>query len=557
MVYRLVGTRWFFLAFGLCLFVLGLFGGCAPSPRADHGDADTVAAKSAEHVKGHRADDVEKKKRQAKKRPVSQTDGQKTSPSEAAQNTPPIKTSKQWRPPRYVEIDAKVLNRAGIRRLDGKHLALYTDLPSSRAVDELPAVFDKAFPGWCEYFGLDAAKHEDWRVTCFLMKEKGPFERLDLMPIGVPLFRHGYSQGDRLWLYEQPSDYYRRHLLLHEGTHVFMNMLLGGCGPPWYMEGTAELLATHRYEDGRLELGFFPSARGQVPMWGRTKIVADAIAAGRGKSFDDVLGYGTTAHLDQEPYGWCWATAVLLDRHPRYQKRFRRLHENVLDSDFNESFRQLIGDDWPDLAAEWQAFVAELDFGHDFDRETIRLKPAEPLPPGGKTVWVEAGLGWQNSGVLLRGGRKYRLTATGRYQVADKLVEARIDSQRRATNGSPASRQNDSETPINYARNKKIWWCEPGGITIRYYRGRPLGMLLGVVYPRKNPGAAGNAAQIDGNGDAGTRNPFLKPTAIGLGATLSPREDGVLLLKINDPPAELHDNAGRLQVRIKATGLTD
>ena len=500
------------IALGLCLLMLCLFSRCAPSQQADRDDADTVAAKLVKPA--------EKEKRRAQERPLAKTDGQPAIPAEPAQKSSLKKTAKRRRPPRHMEIDAKALNKAGIRRLDGKHLTLYTDLPSSRAVDELPAVFDKAFPGWCEYFGLDAAKHEDWRVTCFLMKEKGPFERLDLMPIGVPLFRHGYSQGDRLWLYEQPSDYYRRHLLLHEGTHVFMNMLLGGCGPPWYMEGMAEFLGTHRLEDGRLELGFFPSDRGQVPMWGRTKIVADAIAAGREKSFDEVLGYGPTAHLDQEPYGWCWATAVLLDRHPRYQSRFRQLHENVLSADFNERFRRLIGDDWPDLLAQWQAFVAEIDYGHDFDRETIRLKEAEPLSPGGKTVRVEAGRGWQNSGVLLRGGQKYRFTATGRYQVGD--------------------------TP-------KSWWCEPGGVTIRYYRGRPLGMLLGVVYPQKNPDGANRDVDMAAIGE----NPFLKPIAIGLRATISPRKDGVLLLKINESSSELHDNAGCLQLRIEPTGLTD
>ena len=47
--------------------------------------------------------------------------------------------------------------------------------------------------------------------------------------------------GAELWLHDQPTAYYRRHLLLHEGTHVFMASFLGGCGPGWYMEGTAEL----------------------------------------------------------------------------------------------------------------------------------------------------------------------------------------------------------------------------------------------------------------------------------------------------------------------------
>ena len=51
------------------------------------------------------------------------------------------------RPPQH---DVARLADAGIRRLTGKHLTLYTDLPTQREVDELPEVFDRAVPQWCE-----------------------------------------------------------------------------------------------------------------------------------------------------------------------------------------------------------------------------------------------------------------------------------------------------------------------------------------------------------------------------------------------------------------------
>src|SRR5664279_4771397 len=43
--------------------------------------------------------------------------------------------------------DARI-KAAGIRKLSGEHLTLYTDLPSTRAVDELPALFDQAYSQW-------------------------------------------------------------------------------------------------------------------------------------------------------------------------------------------------------------------------------------------------------------------------------------------------------------------------------------------------------------------------------------------------------------------------
>ena len=123
---------------------------------------------------------------------------------------------------------------AGIRKVPGRRLTLYTDL-SGRNIDELPAVFEQAFPLWCAYFGVKQSDHSGWHMTGFLMKDKARFAQAGLLPGDLPPFLHGYSRGQLLWLYEQPSEYYRRHLLLHEGTHGFMLTILGSGGPPWYM----------------------------------------------------------------------------------------------------------------------------------------------------------------------------------------------------------------------------------------------------------------------------------------------------------------------------------
>ena len=51
-------------------------------------------------------------------------------------------------------------------------------------------------------------------------------------------------------------------------------------------------------------------------MWGRIKIVRDDFAARRAKTLRGVFEYGPQAHREVGPYGWCWAAAVFLDRHP-------------------------------------------------------------------------------------------------------------------------------------------------------------------------------------------------------------------------------------------------
>jgi hypothetical protein len=158
--------------------------------------------------------------------------------------------------------------------------------------------------------------------------------------------------------------------------------------------------------------------------------------------------------------------------------------------------------------------VANMEYGYDLVRSAVEFTPGKPLThnsprplgegQGVRAFTIAADRGWQNSGLRLEGGRKYRLTASGRYQVA---------------------------------KEPKIWWCEPGGVTIRYYQGRPLGILLAAVRPDQPA--------------AGSTSALLKPTVIGLGTTLSPPESGTLFLKINDSAGELDDNAGELKVEVR------
>lgn len=402
-----------------------------------------------------------------------------------------------------LQVDDARAAAAGIRKLSSRRLTLYTDLPVDEEIERLPQVFDLAFGQWCEYFHIDKAKHADWNMTGFLMKDGARFRRAGLLPGGLPPFKHGFARNHELWLYEQPSAYYRRHLLLHEGTHGFMNTILGACGPPWYMEGLAELLSTHRWHDGRLRLNYMPTSREEVPYWGRVKIIKDALAENRAKHLINVLEYSASAHQETEPYAWCWAVATLLDKHPRYRDRFRLLYKDVLKPDFTDRFFRLMKDDWQQLSEEWQVMVAGLEYGYDVGRSAVDFTPGKALPTSGGLVTVAADRGWQNSGLRLEGGVAYRLTASGRYVVAQK---------------------------------PQPWVCEPGGVSIRYYRGRPLGLLIAALRP-DDPADDGFSA-------------LQRSAVVGLETTLTPNETGTLYLKINDSAAELDDNTGELKVEI-------
>jgi hypothetical protein len=394
---------------------------------------------------------------------------------------------------------------AGIRQLASKHLTLFTDLPSSPEVDALPALFDQAFGQWCGYFSVDAEQHADWHVRAYLMKSRERFQAAGLLPADLPGFFNGYARPDQIWLRDQTSIYYRRHLLLHEGTHSFMLALVGGMGPPWFAEGVAELLATHRLEDGKLALNYFPRYRDEVPKLGRIEIVQTRYAAHRALSLARMLASDNRAQQENQWYGWCWAAAAFLDGHPRYQARFRQMHKLVGDSGdlFNQQVMKIFADDWTRLNEEWQLFVANLDYGYDFRKMDVEFTAGKPLGDAGQTISIAADRSWQPSGVRLEAGQSYRLRAAGRYQVANE---------------------------------PRPWWCEPGGVTIRYYHAQPLGILLAAI----------RADEVNVQSPSG----LLKPIVVGLGITLKAQQAGTLYLRINDSAGSLGDNAGSLSVEI-------
>ncbi len=404
------------------------------------------------------------------------------------------------------------MQAAGIRAVAGRHLTLHTDLPPSPAVDELPRVFDAALAQWAAYFEVDPASLGAWRMQGFLMRDAARFRTAGLLPEQVPSFKNGYCHFPDLWLFDQSNDYNRRHLLLHEGTHGFMTSQFGGVGATWFAEGMAELLATHRWTEGRLTLGIMPRNRDEVPDLGRVKLVRDAVVAGRRATLDEVLNTAPSAHLPNETYAWCWALTTLLDGAPSYRSRFRELRKQAADARFNDRFHAAFANDLPVLRRQWLVFTDGLEFGSDAARTAIDFTPGTALPTVGAKLTIAADRGWQNGGVRIEAGKSYRLHASGRYQIAE------------STDASGA---------------KQPWPCEPGGVSIRYYRGRPLGRLLAAVEP--------DAAT------PGELPAMLSPIDVGLETTLLPKTSGTLYLRVNDSDGELADNAGTMTVEVVET----
>ncbi len=402
------------------------------------------------------------------------------------------------------EVDPARLAAANLRSREGKYIKVITDLPEGLEADQLTEVFDMAVPLWADYFAVGLDVLDKWQVTACVIRSKERFENAGLIPADLPSFENGYQRGYWLWINDQPSDYYRRHLLLHEGVHAFMQSVLGGTGPPWYREGMAELLATHRLSGNNLIVGYMPRAKAEVPHWGRIKLLQDEFRNNRAKMLVEVMELRADEAFNVKSYAWCWAATAFLDGHPSYRYKFRRMRSDVREQSgaFSSYLRRQFAGQLREMDEQWQLFIADIDFGYDFQRNAVEYGPGSELPTGGKLVKIAADRGWQSTGVRLEAGQRYELSAEGQIQIAQR---------------------------------PEVWVSEANGITLKYHAGLPLGLLVGNVrLDKPRPGMAN----------------LGRPIPVGIGTTVTPAASGTLYLKVNDSAAALADNAGEYLVRI-------
>lgn len=401
----------------------------------------------------------------------------------------------------------------GLLQLESVHLRLITDMPISEPIESLPRIFDQAMSQWRERFDVDIAQTREVIVTAYLMVDRSRFIQLKLMPPQLESFRHGYQLDDCLYLTDQPSDYYRRHLLLHEGTHWFLWKFLKGNGPPWYSEGICELLGTHLWENQQLRLGVIPEHRDSFPYWGRLKLIRESIDNKTAPSLNAILNFSDTAHRTDEPYAWSWAAMVFFSNHPQYQKMLRRLAQPPLDysNRITVDLKRELNANWSIVDAEWRLFLSELDYGYLPINSLVDLNavPVEALKKTEKR-FVRSDRGWQSTGVAVERGQKIRMEATGKIVVRSK----------------------------NQLGSSSEWSCEPQGITLEYREGNPLGSLMAMVVPIKSEFVDAPLVRLTGN-------------SIGRGKHWIAPESGILLLKINEPSGQLADNAGEFTVTME------
>ena len=432
--------------------------------------------------------------------------------------------------PVATDIELQLVIDAGLTVYAGKHLILFSDIRDADKAYDLIRSYDAAVPQWCEYFGVDVKRTEGWKLRAFLLQ--GPnqtqrFEQAKLLTEPLLPFAAGYQKDHNIYLFDQPGPYYTRHLLLHEGTHAFMQWFLNGYGAPWYSEGIAEKLAVHQRTKDSVKLNYRLPNRDAAPYWGRVKLIKDEYAAGDAMTLSDVLAIPNQAFRNVRYYAWSWAGCNFFDNHPLTKQAFSELKQSVAlpPEQFNAAFKEKLKPNWERLVKDWAIFIEEMDYGVEIQRSRIvDAVDSDGAKPAEHHYSIQTDHGWQQTRLTVKAGDRLEIQSSGRFTVSQTVA--------------PNSSTSDQLAPTS--DETYPWYCESNGVTLEYYRGQPLGMLTaGVLFSdteRQNTKVA-LAWRVISIPAAGPEREITIPA------------DGVLCFRINESPAKLYDNKGALDVR--------
>ena len=322
-----------------------------------------------------------------------------------------------------------------------------------------------------------------------------------------PNFFNGYTRDYECWLNNQTSPYYRRHLLLHEGVHGIMFTLLGDHAPAVVHRRHGRTVGNAPLAKRQIGIALFsqtgrrsPQARTHRNRPKRFHPASCQTAGRRAGLRQPSAPESRTLRLVLGRLRiFRWPSAIPRSLSPivasaEKQRRFQR----QTFASIRRRYRPPRGR----MASLRRRFRLRLRFHPHRNRFFARRTHWPPNPLIFRSRPTTAG---KIPASCCERGKTYKLTATGKYQVAN---------------------------------DPKPWISEPGGVSIRYIHGRPLGQLLAAVHPDRSTTHAVSA--------------FLKPIVVGNETTITPTETGTLYFQINDSSGELSDNSGHADVTITA-----
>ncbi|MCE9604537.1 MAG: DUF1570 domain-containing protein [Planctomycetia bacterium] len=189
----------------------------------------------------------------------------------------------------------------------------------------------------------------------------------------------------------------------HEAVHAYCATNFGTTGPTWYSEGMAEMGQYWRKGDNSVKVH---------------DVVVDYIRKSEPKTLNSIVNGNETTGDSWQNYAWRWALCHLLATNPNYAADFRPLGLGILQQK-PVSFEQTYGSMANEISFEYLFFLQHLCNGYRMDLCYWDWKRKfSGLANGpGRNVTVQAGRGWQPSGILVRKEAEYTAKATGTWKL--------------------------------------------------------------------------------------------------------------------------------------------
>lgn len=188
----------------------------------------------------------------------------------------------------------------------------------------------------------------------------------------------------------------------HEAVHAYCGQTFGNTGPVWYAEGMAEMGQYWKQNDSAVNCDPY---------------VVEHLRANEPKSLNDIINSNERTGDSWQNYAWRWALCHLLANNLNYRDRFRPLGLGLL-TEQPVNFEQTYGAMADEISFEYRFFLENVELGYrvdlcswDWKRKFLGLSGTATL-----TANIQAGRGWQPSGVSVSKGQSYDYVATGKWK---------------------------------------------------------------------------------------------------------------------------------------------
>jgi hypothetical protein len=191
----------------------------------------------------------------------------------------------------------------------------------------------------------------------------------------------------------------------HEAVHAYCGQNFGTTGPTWYSEGMAEM--GQYWVEGERAVNAHPT-------------VIKYIRSTPPKGLLEIVDPKSRTGDSWQNYAWRWALCHLLANNPNYAPRFHPLGMGFLTKQQDASFEKVYGEMAEEVSFEYLFFLKNLEKGYrvdlcawDWKKKFKPLGTSTPI-----STPVDAGRGWQATGLSVTKDTEYEYAAKGTWKTA-------------------------------------------------------------------------------------------------------------------------------------------